>query len=44
MRIPKETPNILVEYFVYALGFFIACSLVAAFYFIDKPLDFSRFW
>jgi hypothetical protein len=41
---PKETPTILVEYFVYALGVVILCALVVAFWFIDKPVSFSRFW
>lgn len=40
----RDYPVILVEYFVYALGVVILCALVAAFYFIDKPVDFSRFW
>lgn len=40
----RDYPVILVEYFVYALGFVIFCALVAAFWFIDKPVDFSRFW
>jgi len=44
MRLPKEAPVILVEYFVYALGFVIFCALVTALYVVDKPVDFSRFW
>lgn len=40
----RHYPVILLEYFVYALGFVILCALAAAFYFIDKPIDFSRFW
>lgn len=48
MRMPKEiskeTRETLLEYGVYALGFVILCALLAAFYFIDKPMAFRRFW
>lgn len=37
-------PATLLEYLVYALGLVILCAVVAAFYFIGKPADFSRFW
>jgi hypothetical protein len=40
----RQYPVILLEYVVYALGFAILCAGAAAFYFIDKPIDFSRWW
>lgn len=42
--LPKEPPTTLLEYCVYALGFVILCALLAAFYFIDTPMAFRRFW
>lgn len=42
--LPTEPPTTLLEYGVYALGILILCALLAAFYFIDKPAVFRRFW
>ncbi|MDT3687371.1 MAG: hypothetical protein RO009_20265 [Pseudorhodoplanes sp.] len=42
--LPTEPPTTLLEYGVYALGIVILCALLAAFYFIDKPTAFRRFW
>lgn len=44
MGLPREVPVFLIEYFVYALGAVILCVLLAAFYFIDAPVNFRRFW
>jgi len=39
-----EMPATLLEYLVYALGLVILCAVVAAFYFIGKPMAFNSLW